>query len=110
MWRKRGLPAGGAALFRSDATKEAEIIVSSPYAWQSSVMADDERLPFVTAQRAGREGPDLMQLLDVVGVDLIEGAVAGARVVLAGQRPLVIVALPRYQILIRHHRPRQPQR
>jgi hypothetical protein len=33
---------------------------------------DDDRLAFVPAQRAGRLRPDVLQLLDILGVDVAE--------------------------------------
>src|ERR1041385_6645589 len=56
-------------------------------------LVDDERLAFVAAEYAGREGPDRLQVGRVRRRDLIEAAVACGRVVARGHRPLAVVAL-----------------
>ena len=71
---------------------------------------DDQGLPLVAAQRARRERPHLAEIRDVVGGDLIQRAVARRRVVLPRQHPLVVIGLPRHQIVVGGDCERQPQR
>ena len=73
-----------------------------------------QRLPFVAAQRARGERPDLSEIPDIIRGNLIERAVARRRVILPRQNPLIVVGLPRRQILILvlvgQNRQRHPQR
>ena len=52
-------------------------------------VADDQRLAFVPAQRAGRHRPSHLQLAGIRRRDLLESAVAPVRVILAWRHPLV---------------------
>src|SRR2546427_7961113 len=64
-------------------------------------VADHEGRSLVTTERAGRERPRWSQVLDVVSGDLVEGAEAGGRVVLAGHHPLLVIGLQLDQLLVR---------
>src|SRR5437773_1634879 len=44
----------------------------------------------VIAQHAGRERPGDLEVFDGVGIDRVEGAVAGRRIVLVRHRPLLV--------------------
>ena len=61
--------------------------------------ADDERIALVSAQRARGHRPRHMQVLDVRGGDLIEGAIALEIVRPPGHDPLVCILGHRLQIL-----------
>src|SRR5690606_40972861 len=75
--------------------------------WSSDVCSSD-----LAVQRAGRERPGDLQVLDVLGVDLVELAEAGAGVVLTGQHPLVGIVLELDEVLRggRTDREQQPGR
>ena len=82
-------------------------------------VVDDERLALVAPERPGGEGPDLLELRDVRGVDLVQAAVAGRGVVLPGDDPNAVVVLKFQQFVVgggapgkhqrrRHHEPSDP--
>ena len=71
--------------------------------------ADDERLPFVAAQGARRERPDLPEILGIPRGNLLERAVARCGVVLSRQHPLIVVGLLCDELLVGRKHPRQPQ-
>ena len=62
-------------------------------------VADHQRRPLMPAQNARRERPGHLQILDVVGRDLVQFAIAGEGVVLARRHPLVRIFLHLDQIL-----------
>jgi hypothetical protein len=62
-------------------------------------VADDERVPLMPAQRAGRERPGHLQLADVVRGDLVQRAETLQVVGPAGHDPLVAVIRHRRQLV-----------
>src|SRR5262249_46595100 len=66
----------------------------------------------MASERSGRERPDLPELGDVGGGDLVQTAVAGRRVVLSRDDPHVVVVLESEEFVVgrRVHGTRQRQR